>query len=191
MAAVLLTSERFVKDVTSISDNLAGKFILPSIREAQDTRLRQVLGSCLLEKVKILAATVDGHRPIDEPENRWYKELLDRSQYFLAYAAVAEICHKVAMKLANMGVVKTSDDNVQPADTADVSRTSDYYTYKADHYCAELQRWILANKGAFPELGACQCNAIRAQLRSAASSGLFLGGARGKILPGGGGCCSR
>ena len=35
MAEILLTSEAFVKSVTNVSDNLAGKYILPSIREAQ------------------------------------------------------------------------------------------------------------------------------------------------------------
>ena len=29
---ILLTSEKFVKSVTSISDNLAGKYLLPAIR---------------------------------------------------------------------------------------------------------------------------------------------------------------
>lgn len=183
MAYVLLTSERFVKDATSVSDNLAGKFLLPSIREVQDTRLREVLGSALLEKVKELVAdkTLADHSA--------YKDLLDRAQYFLAYAAVSEIAMKVSRKVANMGVVKTNDENVQPVDTAELARLRDYYTFKADSQCADLQRWLLANREAFPELTEAQCNTIRATLHSAASTGLFLGGARGKILPGGGGCC--
>lgn len=185
MAYVLLTSERFVKDVTSVSDNLAGKFLLPSIREVQDTRLREVVGSALLQKVKDLVA--DG--TIGDAGNAAYKELLDRAQYFLAYAAVSEVAMKVSRKVANAGVIKTTDENVQPADAAELARLRDYYTFKADAQCAELQRWLLANRAALPELTEAQCHSIRATLHSAASTGLFLGGARGKILPGGGGCC--
>lgn len=189
MANVLLTSERFVKDATSISDNLAGKFILPAIREAQDVRLRDVLGTCLLEKLKALVASdpQTHERPIDASENANYKDLLNRAQYFLAYAAAANVCEKVAYKVANMGVVKTSDENVQPADSVDVSRSRDYYVFKSDSECRTLQTWALENRAKFPELDACQCDQIRAHLRSAASCGLWLGGPRGKIVPRGGG----
>ena len=55
--------------------------------------------------------------------------------------------------------------------------------------CRDLQRWLLDNRAAFPELRGCDCDAIQANLRSAASCGLWLGGVRGKKLPGGGGCC--
>lgn len=191
MANVLLTSERFVKDATSISDNLAGKFLLPAIREAQEDRLRDVLGTCLLEKLKGLVATdPESHtRPIDDAANVNYKELLDRAQYFLAYAAASNACEKTAFKVANAGVVRSTDDHYQPAQTTDVSRERDYYTFKADSCLGVLQRWLLDNRAKFPELDACQCNQIRAHLRSAASSGLWLGGPRGKILPGGGGSC--
>ena len=44
MAEILLTSETFVKSVTNVSDNLAGKYILPSIREAQEQGLKSILG---------------------------------------------------------------------------------------------------------------------------------------------------
>lgn len=190
MANVLLTSERFVKDATSISDNLAGKFLLPAIREAQDVRLRDVLGSCLLEKLKGLVEKdpQTQTRPIDDQANADYKDLLDRAQYFLAYAAAANVCEKVAYKVANMGVVKTSDDKVQPGDATEISRSRDYYVFKSDSECRTLQTWVLENRAKFPELDACQCDQIRAHLRSAASCGLWLGGPRGKIIPRGGGC---
>ena len=35
MKVQLITSESFVKAVTSISDNIAGKYLLPSITELQ------------------------------------------------------------------------------------------------------------------------------------------------------------
>lgn len=193
MTEILLTSERFVKDATSISDNIAGKFLLPSIREVQDTRLRDTLGTCLLNKVKSLVPKDEhtGERPIDDPANAAYKDLLQRAQYFLAYAAAAEVCMKTSMKVNNTGVHKTSDEHDTPATYDEMAKTKDYYVFKSDAALADLQRWLLANRAALPELTDCTCNAIRAHLRSAASSGLWLGGARGKIVPGGGGGCCR
>ena len=52
MTEILLSSERFIKEVTSVSDNLAGKYLLPSLREAQEVALRGILGDCLLERLK-------------------------------------------------------------------------------------------------------------------------------------------
>ena len=87
MAEILLTSEAFVKSVTNVSDNLAGKYILPSIREAQEQGLKSILGDCLLSKVKHLFNT-------DSLEGI-YKELVDHCQYYIAYAAIVEVTNKV------------------------------------------------------------------------------------------------
>lgn len=189
MAEILLTSETFVKSVTNISDNVAGKYIQSSIREAQEVGLRGILGDCLLERLKALVA--DGSfkqdpLPIDILD---YKELLDRAQYYLAYAAVVEIANKVTYKVGNFGVSKSTDDNLTVVTDDELGKQMFYYQAKADGHCRRLQRWILRNRSAFPELRACDCAAMQSNLRSSASCGIYLGGARGKILPGGGGCC--
>ena len=75
MAEVLLVSETFVKEVCSISENVAGQYIRPSIREAQDINLRNILGDLLLGKVKGLVASGE----IEQEANIWYKTLADRS----------------------------------------------------------------------------------------------------------------
>jgi len=180
---ILLTSARSVKDKTSISDNLAGKFLLPAIREVQETRFRQVTGGCLLDRLKELVQDGD----ITTEGFEAYRELLSRAQYFLAYAAAAECCVKASYKLSNAGISRTTDENLQAATFNEVAQMRDYYTYKADSACRELQRWMRANRASFPELNGCGCDGPN--LGSSASCPIYLGGARGKILPGGGGCC--
>lgn len=175
---ILLTSEAFVKGVTSISDNLAGKYLRPSIREAQDIGLREILGSALLRKLKDLVA--DGS--IGAEENAAYKELLDRAQYYLAYKAVVEVTTKVAYKVVNFGVAKTRDENVENASGEDIDKLQYYYQSKADHCCLELQGFVLANRSSFPELDENTCSRLGSSLRSAATSGLWLGGPRGKHI---------
>jgi hypothetical protein len=175
-AEILLTSEAFVKSVSSISDNVAGKYIKPSIREAQEIGLKGILGSALLAKLKQLVSA----GTLDMPINAAYKELLDRSQYYLAYATIVEVAQKTSYKIGNFGVVKSSDENLQNATQDEIAKTQYYYQSKADACCYELQGWILENANAFPELGENHCRQIRSNLRSAASSGIFLGGARGK-----------
>ena len=172
MAEILLTSESFVRSVTNVSDNLAGKYILPSIREAQEQGLKSILGDCLLSKVKQLISSnaLDGK----------YKELVDHCQYYLAYAAIVEVTNKVSFKIGNFGVAKSQDENLQVASYDEIVKMQYYYQTKVDAYCLELQAWLLDNKGSFPELNECHCRKLSSNLYSAASCGIFLGGCRGK-----------
>ena len=176
MAEVLLTSETFVKTVSSISDNLAGKYLRPSIREAQEVNFRELVGDTLLAKLKFLVNS----GAIVAEENAKYKTLLDKAQYFIAYSSIVEIAAKVTFKIANAGVVKTPDENVAVADSPDLSRMQSYYQSKADHSALELQNFLLNNYSDYPELTEGDYHRIHSCLYSAASCGIFLGGARGK-----------
>lgn len=173
MAEILLTSEAFVKSVTNVSDNLAGKYILPSIREAQEQGLKSILGDCLLSKVKHLFNT-------DSLEGI-YKELVDHCQYYLAYAAIVEVTNKVSFKIGNFGVAKSTDENLQVASYDEIVKMQYYYQTKVDAYCLELQQWLLQNRESIPELTECHCRRLSSNLHSAASCGVYLGGGRGKI----------
>lgn len=177
---ILLTSEAFVKSISSISDNIAGKYLRPSIREAQEVGFRGIVGDTLLAKLKDLVNT----DAISAAENAHYKALVDRSQYLLAYLAIVELAQKVNFKIANAGVVKTSDENLQPTDAADMNAVQAYYQAKADSAVLDLQNWLLNNYANFPELTEGEVHRIHSNLYSAASCGLFLGGPRGKRVPG-------
>ena len=176
MAEIILTSEKFVKSVTSVSDNIAGKYILPSLREAQEQGLKGILGDALLAKLKGLVA----NKEIDLESNAAYKILLDRCQYYLAYAAIVEVTNKVSYKIGNFGVAKTSDENLQVASQDEIGKMQYYYQSKADAHCLDLQNFLLQNKSDYPELTENCCHMIESNLHSAASCGIFLGGARGK-----------
>jgi len=182
MTEILLTSERTVKSVTSISDNIAGKYIQSSIREAQDIGLRRIVGDPLLRKVKDLVST--GH--IDDPGNEAYKEFVDQAQLYLAYQTVTELVEKVTYKVTNFGVARTTDENLEAADVDELAKSKYYWQGKADACCIDLQNWLLDNRAGLPELSDRVCHAIQSNLTSAATCGLFLGGARGKIVRRGG-----
>lgn len=178
MTDVLLTSATFVRDVTAISDNVAGKYLQPAIREAQEFGLRFILGDALTDRLKEIVAAGTAGDPGNEP----YRDLLDKCQYFLAYRAASEVAQKTSFKVANFGVVKTTDENAQVATQDEVAKVRYYFDAKADGHAASLQRWLLDNAAAFPELGQGGCARIKANLTSSASCGLWLGGPRGKYI---------
>lgn len=175
---ILLTSETTVKSICPISENLAMNYLRPAIREAQEVNLRNIIGECLLTKLKDLV----NEETINEDENAAYKALVDRSQYFLAFTATAILTQMVTYKVTNAGVVKTPDERVEVASQPDMAKTTFFYQSKADSEALDIQNWLLENRTAFPELTDCECNKIQAHLRDSASCGIWLGGARGRKI---------
>ena len=189
---ILLTSSAFVKAVSNISDNIAGKYIMPSIREAQEIKLKGILGHNLLEKCKTLVKYNEFRASFNLDFNNdfeWsfggnenYRKLIDECQYFLAYSAIVEIIYKVSFKVANMGLVKSQDQGMQPPTKAEIDNQRAYYQGKADACALDLQAYLYENRTLFPDLTNNDCHRIQSNLYSAATSGLFLGGARGKWI---------
>lgn len=176
MAEILLSSETFIKSVTNISDNVSNKYLLSSLREAQEVGLKSIIGIPMLEKLKELVE----NKTIDSAENQMYKYLVNKCQYYLAYMTIVEMIFKVSYKIGNAGLVKATDDNMQLASFDEMVAQKEYYQGKADFHCMELQNYILDNRSSFPEIDECSCRKIHSNLYSAASCGIFLGGARGK-----------
>ena len=179
MAEILLSSEAFVKSVTSASDDLSGKCIPPSLREAQEIGLRGILGDDLLAKLKDLIK----NGTLETESGGVYKTLVDHCQYYLAYMTIVEVTNKVSYKIGNFGVTKTQDENLQVASRDEIAKMQYYYQSKADACCLELQNFLLEHRKDYPELTENSCHKIESNLHSAASCGIFLGGARGRILP--------
>ncbi len=176
MNIVLLTSEKLVKQIACISDNVAAEYIHAAVTEAQEIKLKSILGPALLNKVKSLIEA----GTIEAPENEYYNLLVEKVQYDLSYAAASELTYKTTYKITNFGVSEASDENLRVPSFEDVAKIKDYYQAKADYFCMEFQQFLYENRARFPELTQNHCSRIKANIYSAASCGIFLGGPRGK-----------
>ena len=179
MTKVLLISEDRFKEETPVSDNLFGKYLMPAIREAQDINLSQIIGENLLNEVYYRVE----HNQISGD----YKTLLeDHIQPYLLYQVQANIVPTLNVKLANIGTVLTQDEHIVNLSKTDVDNLKQNIQYRADFYARRLQQYLLDMKEVF-NIDDCSCNRIKANLDSAASTGLWLGGYIGRILDKG--CC--
>lgn len=172
----LLTSTTTIRTITNISDNVSDKYLLSALREAQEQGLVEIIGQPLLDALKAMVegGTVDYNEP--------YKRLLDHIKYYLCYKSVSNLCVIVSFKIDNIGVNQTSDENVRAVEMKDVFKMSDYYLQRSDFYRKRIQDYLLKNKSDFPELESVSDNQINPNLATTASTGLFLGGRRGRIL---------
>lgn len=164
MTNILLISEDKIKTESALSDNVWGKYLMPAIREAQEINLSQVIGQNLLDEIyyKVLNNQISGD----------YKTLLeDYIQPYLLYQVQANIVPTLNVKLANIGTVLTQDEHIVNLSKTDVDNLKQNIQYKADFYCRRLQEYLLQNRETFG-LDDCMCGNIKANLDSAASTGI-------------------
>lgn len=174
MEIVYLTNEEFIKSLAPVDENIASKYLRSALTQAQEIDLKSVIGSSLLDALK--------YRVLNKRVSGPYYELLQKVQQYLAYATITNLTMIVNLKIANAGVVKTGDQNMTPSTWTELTAIRDYYTKKMDYFCYELQLYLAKNASKFPELDSCACDRIKSNLRSAATTGLWLGGVRDKYL---------
>lgn len=176
MRKVLLCSPDFVRNNSSISDNLNSKVLGTALREVQDDQLNEILGELLVDKLCDLVQSGE----IENEENAAYKALLDKAQIFITYSTIAEVILKCNFKIDNAGLIQTRDENMDYASLDDSITIKSHYEKKASHYAYLLQNYCMEHRAELPELTDHQCWKIQSTLYSAATPSVFLGGARGK-----------
>lgn len=175
MNNVLLISEDYIKTHTSLGDNLTAGYLLPTIKLAQDINLQNVIGTKLYDRLRELVDSGDITTEID------YKHLLDvYIQPFLAYSVVSMVTLPAAFKITNAGVVRTEDEKMSNVSLSDVNLIKEYYNKYANYYKNLLQKYLLDYQNIYPELNRADLKDIESNLRSAADTSIWLGGARGK-----------
>lgn len=176
MKNVLLCSPDFVRLNSNISDNVNSKVLATAIRETQDDELQEILGQILLEKLQDLVE----NNTIENPENKIYKDVLDKAQMFIVYKVIAEIIVMLNCKVDNAGLIQTRDENMEFMSLDDTFTLKQHYDTKASHYAYLLQNFLMENLNIIPELTEFQAWKIKSTLYSAASPSVFLGGPRGR-----------
>lgn len=176
MKNVILCSPDFVRLNSNISDNVNSKVLATAIRETQDDELQEILGQPLLEKLQDLIE----NNTIEDPENKVYKDVLDKAQMFITYKVIAEIIVMLNCKVDNAGLIQTRDENMEFMSLDDTFTLKQHYDTKASHYAYLLQNFLMENLNLIPELTEFQAWKIKSTLYSAASPSVFLGGPRGR-----------
>ncbi len=179
MNNILLISEDYIKSNSTLNDNCFGKWLLPTIRESQEINLQNILGSNLFNKIMSLIE----NNTIRNVENMGYKALLDEQiRPYLLYQVQANLIPYINFKLGNIGSVVSNDEHIQTLSQGNLELLQNNFQNKADFYARRLQQYILDKADSLKELDEDACNKIRQNLDSAATTGLFLGGYRGKKI---------
>ena len=154
----LLISAKELKNAnTLISANLDDNYLSATIVTCQEVYLEQITGTALYHRLQELVYNQITNAPdaLNDPENEDYKILLeDMVKPFLKARALVDVLYNAAFKIRNMGVMKSSDTNLQNADMSDIKYLEkQYLTYVAE-YEQRLSKYLCVNQDKFEELEA-------------------------------------
>lgn len=157
---ILLEAPDDIKAATYLNNNVNDKDISAALRETQESFLVKILGTNLFRRLQELVynAIVGNEDNIDSEENAAYKELLDDYvQPFIEAKIQAVLPLPITFKTRNLGVTKSSDDNVQAATLDDAAFMQRRYNTIADQRATNLSFFLCKRKDDYPELIAPDC----------------------------------
>ena len=149
---VLLISEEYLKQRSLVNDNVDACYISPSIIDAQEIYLQQIIGTKFLRKLYQLVESGD----IETAPASAYKELLEQYiQPYLVYKVQSQLLLAVFAKIRNQGVVNYVDTNTTQMTQADINFLKSDFDSKASFEADRMTRYIIAHATDYPEWGSC------------------------------------
>ena len=154
---LLISAKELKNNGTIISGNIDDNYLSSTIITCQEVYLEQITGTALYHKLQMLVynqitGQADG---IYAAGNEDYRELLEEMvKPYLKARATVDILYPVSYKIRNMGVMKSSDTNLQNADMNDIKYLEKQYNTYTSEYEQRLSKYLCDNKKLFPELEA-------------------------------------
>ena len=152
---LLISAKELKNNGTIISGNIDDNYLSSTIVTCQEVYLEQITGTALYHKLQMLVYNqITGQEDgIYDPGNEDYRELLEEMvKPYLKARATVDILYPVSYKIRNMGVMKSSDTNLQNADMSDIKYLEKQYNTYVAEYEQRLSKYLCANKEKFEEL---------------------------------------
>lgn len=136
----LLITTQYIKDNSTISDNLNDEFLIPCLKDCQLSHLQPLIGTALFDKL------------FEDDLNDDYQYLIDNYiSQFLLFAVQSELCVNNYMKQHNAGAVSYVDTNYDNKNLSDLKFLKAYYSEKETFYGKRLVEYLHAHHGKYPE----------------------------------------
>lgn len=149
--SVYLVNIDYIKQNSTISDNLNDNILLPIIKDTQITKLAPVIGEALYDK---LCTVVESDNYILEYPN--YANLLDNYvKMYLLNEVQATMTITNYQHQHNAGSVQYVDTNYSNIQLNELKYMRQYWENKASFYGERLTDYLNANSSLFPEYKKC------------------------------------
>lgn len=169
---IFLIDVDYIKEKSTVGDNLDPKYLNPCIAKAQVMDLQELIGTKLTKKL----CEIVRDRPTLEPEPTPYDILLEEYvRPFLIPVIQAELLVSNYAKQRNAGNMQYLDTNQSNIPMEDMWKLHHHYENRASFMAKRLTAFIIANRGNYPEY--CKidnCADMHANPRSQKNCGWVL-----------------
>ena len=144
---IYLISEKEIKTALA-NQNLDANYLSQAIVTAQETVLEPLIGSYLYRTI----CNMVNNNTIKDEENSNYKLLLDKYiNPFLIMQVISDIIIPISYKIGNVGIVQTTDTNLQVPGKSEIDYLVQYYADKAAVAGQRLTKYLHANHNIYKE----------------------------------------
>lgn len=179
MELVYFIHPTVIKANTSVNSNINDKYLMAAIQEVQDTKVRNLLGNQLFDKVTSLIS----NNTISKDENKVYYNLLLLLRPFIVYSVLIKVNLNVFARATNGGVVKSNDDTFSSVSLEELKYLNSQYNNAINTYYRLLQEYLIDHWTEIPEvLKFKNFKSVLSKIQGENASGLWLGGSRGKRI---------
>lgn len=153
-----------------VNFNVEDAILNAALMDAQDIRLKEVIGSKLYAKILSLVEA----NTLDNPANIVYANLFyDYIADVIIRWAIVEVVFYTNTKIRNTGNVKLNSEQSATADDANFNSMTSTYKDKAEFYSEQLRKHIQYNINDYPESQQSTCEDIK-PTKSAYFSGTYF-----------------
>jgi hypothetical protein len=144
--SIYIVNTDYIKQNSTISDNLNDNILLPVIKDAQLTKLMAILGEVLYDKV---CSVVEENNQTLYPD---YQHLINNYiKMYLLYEVQATLSITNYQHQHNAGSVQYVDTNYSNIQLNEVKYFRQYWENKASFYGEMLKNYLDSNRHLFPE----------------------------------------
>lgn len=168
----LITSD-YVKEFSTVSENMEEKYINPCIYTAQVQNLQELIGT----KLSVRLCEMVDDETITDPENAVYNDLLTQYvQPFLLACCQSELLISNMAKLRNSGNMQYLDTNQQNVNSTDVKYLVEHYRNQATFLGNRVTDFCKCHKNQLKEYCTCEtcCSGLKPDGESAIKIGFVL-----------------
>ena len=124
---------------TLLGGNIDIDLYIPCIADAQRTRLEEILGETLFNKIDVDFGN-------DDLSGLYLTLFDDYIKPFLIHQSAVEYLLVGAYKITNNGIYKTQPENTAAVDKTEVDYLVNNQRLKAEMYQGRLERWLMLNE---------------------------------------------
>lgn len=143
MADIYFINATYIKEFTFVDENVDEKYLLVSIKEAQEIHIREYIGSGLYDE---LVSQIDNNNLTALNTTLLDTYIIPSLKWWVIYEAAPFL----TFKFTNKNIVTKNSDNSTTIGANDLDRLMEFVKHKAQYHTRRLINYLLEYESSYP-----------------------------------------